>query len=178
MSGVGWYDDAAYDVCKMHQSPAGVALGLRHRTTAAIVAVLSPRMKWEKNLEAARAVIAAAASGAPMEAPQGVGAFSSNVRKAERVALGADPDGVLSGPKVRAFWRALDGDPEAVVVDVWMARALTAGERDEPKSDGDYREMSRAVAAVAPEWEVSPAECQAVAWTVVRRGSGTSEVAA
>jgi hypothetical protein len=176
--GVAWYDEAAGQVCRMHLTDAGYRLGLTHSQTAAIVAALSPRMRWEKNLHAARFVIEAAATGVPLAAPRGVSAFGRNIRKAERVALGADPEAVLSGPKVRAFWRALDGDPESVVVDVWMARAMTAGERDEPKSDRDYLEMARAVAAVAPEWEVTPAECQAVAWTVVRRESGAHEVAA
>lgn len=175
--GTGWYEDAAYQVCTMHQSAPGVALGLRHGQTAAIVAALSPRMKWEKNLQAARFVLAAAHAGVPVRA-EAFGAFGANIRKAERIALGEDPDAVLSGPKVRAFWRALDGDPDAVVVDVWMARALTGGKRSEPKSEGDYREMARAVEAVAPEWAARPAEVQAVAWTVVRRESGTHEVAA
>lgn len=72
---------------------------------------------------------------------------------------------VLSGPKVRAFYRALMGDRDAAVVDVWVARA--AGWTRELKQRG-YDVVARALVAAARLARVSVARFQAVVWVAVR----------
>jgi hypothetical protein len=54
----------------------------------------------------------------------------ANRAKAWRIACGEDPDAVLSGPKVRAFFANIMGDVDAVTMDVWAARAAE-GRRNE-----------------------------------------------
>jgi hypothetical protein len=76
---------------------------------AAVLAVLSPRLSWERNVEAA----GAAYSGQPTRT------LKANEDKARRILNGEDPEDVVSGPKVRAFWAAIvDPDnAEAIVID-------------------------------------------------------------
>lgn len=79
------------------------------RRAAAVLAVLSPRVHWDRNVTMAADVYA----GRP------VAGIRANADKARRIVDGADPDVVVSGPKVRAFWAAIvDPDnAEAIVVD-------------------------------------------------------------
>jgi hypothetical protein len=54
----------------------------------------------------------------------------ANRAKAWRIACGEDPDAVLSGPKVRAFFANIMGDVDAVTIDVWAARAAEGRRND------------------------------------------------
>lgn len=152
--GAIWYRDALAAIVD-----TATLYGLSGDAVAGIVAALSPRQRWESNIADAVRVISGRGN---------VRALGANAAKARRILAGEDWRHVLSGPKVRAFAANLSGNWQEVTVDVWMSRALTQGERDEPRSDGDYREMARAVRAVAGEYELPPAIIQAVAWCAVR----------
>ena len=87
-----------------------------------------------------------------------------------RMAINAKADGfaALNGPKTNAFARAIAGDVDAVVIDVWMARA--AGVKDSP-SKGEYTMCADAVRTIAAETGLSPRTVQALIWIVVRGGA-------
>jgi hypothetical protein len=92
---------------------------------AAVIAVLSPRLSWRKNIEAA----ADAYAGRPVRT------LASNAAKAAAILAGTEPDDVVKGPKVRAFWRVISdpSDPRSVVVDrhavaVAVGRTVTDAE--------------------------------------------------
>jgi thermostable 8-oxoguanine DNA glycosylase len=82
------------------------------------------------------------------------------------MAFGYD---ALKGPKTNAFARAIAGDENAVVIDVWMLRAV--GIEKKSPTQTQYKEMASAVTKVANEFGMTPRAMQALIWIIVR-GSG------
>ncbi len=126
---------------------------------AGVLAAVSPRMRWHSNIDIARTLCEG-------KAVQGV--FGNNLRKAERILAGERPLDVLGGDKVRAFYRAIMGDAQAVVLDVWMMRA--AGWTKATLTSKEYESLAAALLAAASREGVDPANFQAVVWTHVRGG--------
>ena len=152
-AGVEWYRTArvtARRLARVH--------GCTQATAAGVIAALSPRLTWSYNVIAADAVL-----GMAERVP---GVFRANLAKARAIANGARPLVVLSGPKVRAFYRALMGDSSAAVVDVWTARA--AGVDPEGLSPKLYEQVARALRMGADEVGTTTSAFQAVAWVAVR----------
>lgn len=88
---------------------------------AAVIALQSPLVKWELNVKLARKCYELARAGATFdEIVAGLrGGFKANARKAAAVVLGADPNAVVSGPKVTPFWLTIVNplDSGSVVID-------------------------------------------------------------
>ena len=121
---------------------------------ASIVAAFSPRERWASNVAKALAF--------SMNKP--VKGLSNNLRMAQdAMTLGFD---ALKGLKTNAFARAIAGDTDAVVIDVWMMRAANMP-TDSP-TKGMYRELSEAVRIVAAEFGLTPRTAQALIWIIVR----------
>jgi hypothetical protein len=76
----------------------------------------------------------------------------------------------LKGLKTNAFARAIAGDTNAVVIDVWMMRA--AGMDTDSPNVGQYRMLSNAVTVVASEFGITPRTAQALIWIVKRGAAG------
>jgi len=129
-------------------------LGASLEIGASVVSAFSPRERWSSNVAKALAF----SQGKPV-----VG-LSNNIRMAEaaRVA-GFD---ALKGLKTNAFARAIAGDTNAVVIDVWMMRA--AGMPTDSPNKSQYREVSEAVRNVAAEFGITPRTAQALIWIIVR----------
>lgn len=91
---------------------------------AAVIAIPSPMTAWALNVRIARDAAALATDGATFDdilaGMEGWPVTPANRRKLAAVLAGADPDLVVSGPKVRPFFRMI-ADPIAegswVVVD-------------------------------------------------------------
>jgi len=151
---------------------------------AAVIAVLSPRLSWKKNVEHAErayAAHAAEANGATLAVTHAIETWKGlkiNARKAFRILDGEDPEDVVKGPKVRQFWHTIvdPTDPRAVVVDrhafdVSVNRVLTdtvrgkllgkAGAYDNVADK--YRRAAAILSAELGSW-ISPAEVQAITW--------------
>ena len=123
-------------------------------TACSVVSAFSPRVTWAQNKRKAFQY----AHGIM---PKGL---RSHVAAADRcVSDGFDG---LRGLKTNAFARAIAGDGNAVVVDVWMCRAARLG-KDAPNK-GEYHAIAEAVRTVAAEYSMSPAMMQAMIWIVVR----------
>lgn len=153
--GHAWYQQA-YDTC------AGLAVehGLKHVDAAGIVAALSPRLHWSRNVAAARELMATG---------QVHGVLGESRRKAERILSGEAPATVLSGLKVVSFWHALCGDLDQVVVDVWAARG--AGWPERIRFDGvpvRYGRIASAYRSVAGDYSMKPCVTQATVWCAMR----------
>lgn len=151
-AGINWYPDARAVVATLaaryHVTP---------RCAAGVVAALSPRIHWVRNIAVAELVLA--------RAEQVPGCFRANLAKARRIASGSKPLRVLSGPKVRAFYRALVGDDSAAVIDVWTVRAagwLTS------LTERAYGMVARALALAAARVHTTTSALQAGAWVAVR----------
>lgn len=138
------------------------AMALRHGVSEAIaigvVAATSPRLPWARNLEVSEEILAG-------RIPSGV--LPRNLVRARLIlARGGPPLRILGGPKVRAFYRALRGDPSASVVDVWMLRAAGVG-TDSP-TPRLYTLISDALSKLAARVRKSVTAVQAVIWVAAR----------
>ena len=123
---------------------------------ASIVASFSPRERWSSNVAKSYAF----ANGKP------VSGLSNNLAMAtSSITLGFD---ALKGLKTNAFARAIAGDVDAVVIDVWMMRAANM-QSDSPNKT-QYKELSQAVCDVANEFGITPRTAQALIW-IIARGS-------
>lgn len=148
---------------------------------ADIVAVLSPMVRWERNIHEASLVLDAFARNHDIREPlQGLTAFPRNRVKALELAHGYDRADRVKGPKVEAF-AALLRDPsvsDAVVVDsIAIMAALgidptpfTTSEDakatfGQPKTLAMIRQAYR---DVADEFSVPPHAMQATVWLVWR----------
>lgn len=90
----------------------------------------------------------------------------------------------LSGPKIQAFRKAMSGDKNAVVVDVWLARAFgierryfrqqKGGEKGRGKirsagvSDKDFKAVEKYVRKLAKKKGMEPRELSSMIWAGVR----------
>jgi hypothetical protein len=129
-------------------------LGASLEVGASVVSAFSPRERWSSNVAKALAF----SQGKP------VACLGNNLRMAEAAKVsGFD---ALKGAKTNAFARAIAGDPNAVVIDVWMMRAAMA-HGDSPNKT-QYREISEAVRIVAAEFGLTPRTAQALIWIIVR----------
>lgn len=157
--GVAWYQAAHSDIlaaCGLPELPMGP-----RPLSMAIAAVLSPRLPWRLNVRDAGLVWRHGAAAYPKMA-----ALGSSRRKAIQLVLGADPGAVLSGPKVKAFYRALCGDRDAVVIDAHMFRLARWPENR--RKDRDYERVSCALRRVADEVGMPARDLQAALWCYQR----------
>jgi hypothetical protein len=121
---------------------------------ASVISAFSPRERWTSNVAKAIA----------FSLGEKVTGLSNNLKMAEAsLLLGFD---ALKGPKTNAFARAIAGDEQAVVVDVWMMRA--AGCDNDSPTKKQYEEISEAVIKVAQRFGMTPRACQALIWILVR----------
>jgi hypothetical protein len=80
----------------------------------------------------------------------------------------------IGADKISNFSRALKGDPNAVVLDLWMAREL--GIKKAPSAEGEgfteaqYRRYEKIIKEVAFDMGVTPRQAQAAIWFGVREG--------
>lgn len=126
--------------------------------SAGVIAGMSPNTGWKANKTMARAIVSG--SGRP--------GFKKNVAKCERILAGERPLSVLTGPKVRAFYRAIMGDETAAVIDIWMLRA--AGWPRDTISPSQYERVASALREAASLHDMGVATFQARVWNVVRTG--------
>lgn len=121
---------------------------------ASIVSAFSPRNRWANNVAQALAF--------SMNKP--VSGLSNNLRMAQdAMTLGFD---ALRGLKTNAFARAIAGDTDAVVIDVWMMRA--AGMETDSPNKTQYALVADAVRGVAAQFGITPRTAQALIWIIVR----------
>jgi hypothetical protein len=163
IAGRGWYPTAG-DIA----SVIAAGTGRDAETVAYVIAALSPRNPWRWNVADAYAYCAAADAGA--QRPSAT-TFGANQRKAWSIATyeTADP-WTGAAPKVRAFVRAILGDRDAVVVDIWAMRVATRGARTEAR--GDYDAIANAYRRAAYLVGEHPRDLQAIVWLVAQREDG------
>lgn len=158
-NGARWYVDGEGFVDRQ------AALHDRSREhVAAVVAHLSPRTTWQRNLEGAVNLLSTG------RAP---GCLGTNISRASAALASDHPLGTLNGPKTQRFARNLLGDREAVTVDVWAARVALG-----PRADlelvlarkGVYGAVERAYRVAARRLGVDPVTVQATTWIVARNG--------
>lgn len=160
--GVGWYRHAH-----------GVAASLDSDVVraAGVIAALSPRVSWPRNVElAGRAYTEGKASGT----------LGRSCKAADAILAGAHPAYVLNGPKVRAFFTLiLDPTDEHTVcvdrhaIDVAVGHRLVEAERTEKFSlerRGLYERFARCYRRAGAQLGILPSQVQAVTWVTWRAG--------
>ena len=146
-----WYRDAeevAEDVARNLDTTLEVG--------ASIVAAFSPRERWSTNVSKAIAYSMG-------QRPKGL---QNNLTMADNAMVkGFD---ALNGQKTNAFARAIAGDSDAVVIDVWMMRAAQMPSDSPNKSQ--YNECANAVRVIADEFGITARTTQALIWIIIRGG--------
>ena len=147
-----WYDEAKW----FAHSLSAIRPEWNLEVSASVVSAFSPRVTWAHNK-------AKALQYAQGITPKGL---RSHVAAADRCVV--EGFNGLRGLKTNAFARAIAGDRDAVVVDVWMCRAAGLG-KDAPNAT-EYRAIADAIRTVAatPSVCMAPATLQALLWIVVR----------
>jgi len=154
-AGMHWYSDARSTIRALSDEVGGSPMRF-----AAVVAALSPRIRWATNLDAATRVMRSAAMG--LEEPK-VAGFGHNRAIAWALANGASID-ILTGPKTKAFFWNLVGNEQEVTVDVWMLRAAGL----EVANKGNIENVQQAIKRIARHRRLTPAQVQAIIWITVR----------
>ena len=165
-------------------------LGERHNITTlqaiGVIAALSPRNRWERNVEDADRLIAAYITGGPEQAMlTKVCTFTSNKTKAIKVlglSYAADFSAVLeilSGPKLREFAACIWGVLPDVCIDghafcIWAANRT--GLKDVPAIGVKLRrEIKADYQTAADDLGLTPSALQAITWCAWRRIHGVTK---
>lgn len=154
--GRAWYATMRRQCAGIARS-TGVPLN-RVIATAAITspdATLASNVKWTR--EACR-------TGG--EARVGRYPNAMHARYAPIIAGAVKPLDGVGGDKVTAFYRAIVGDREAVVLDRWALRAV--GHTRDTATPKQYREYAALYADIARSVGEHPRDFQAIVWIVLR----------
>ena len=164
-AGLHWYDAANVHARYLADSH-GVSIG----RAAGVIAVLSPRVPWSRNVAMAYEIFATGTTGG----------LSANVVKAQRLALGAHPDDVVSGDKVSSFYaNILDPSGHEITIDR-HAFDIAQGRRTDDKTravlsnKGHYARYAQAYQLVADELGIGACQLQAITWVAWRRIHGVN----
>ncbi len=158
-AGIGWYPLALRQARRMAREH-----GTTEHRAAGVIAALSPRCRWSENLRRADRALATGVAR---------GLFA---HKAQAIIDGTRPLDVLSGPKVRAFYRNITGNLHAITLDVWAVTAWLGYKASEAEvkrrleRKGGYETVAEAYRVAAHEFGLAPAEFQAAVWVHVRGG--------
>jgi hypothetical protein len=146
-----WYSNSRR-VARRLARENGVTLSV----AAGVIAALSPRVQWAVNVRMAEALLSKGETA-------GLG---NSLEAARRIIDGEKPTSVLKGPKTNAFYRAIMGDEDSVVLDSWMLYA--AGWHKDGCTPKEYTTLAECLRRAAERHSVSPREFQAIVWTHVR----------
>ena len=175
-NGLSWYPDAsqiALNLADRYEISEPQAIG--------VLAALSPRNRWERNIEDASRLIAAYLAGGEEQALlTKVCTFTSNKKKAIRILQSKhaghdDVLAILSGPKLREFYSCIAGF-DNICIDghafcIWQGERT--GLKDVPAIGVKLRrEIKADYKAAADELGMTGSALQAVTWCAWRRIHG------
>lgn len=194
-AGYGWYGRAR-DLAERLAAQAPTSVGTlldedEVHKAAGVIAAISPRLAWRKNVEYAELAYHYFATN-PFTDPTSdvavawfagsIPTLNVNAKKAYRILLGDDPELVLGGPKVTAFYHTIVNptDVRSVVVDrhavdIAYGRTMDDDTRNKALSGKRYGIVAglyvRAAEIISKELgeEWTPARVQATTWTYWRR---------
>jgi hypothetical protein len=138
---------------------AAASLGISPKRLADLLAVFSPRVSVTRSIKWTLHYVK-------------TGQTLPDCTRSHRAALlHYETTGEIRGPKTGPFAKALLGDTGAVVLDVWMARALAIPQK-KLESVKVWAQAYDRVLRVAGSLGWTPAETQAAIWTATVRGAG------
>lgn len=161
--GLSWYLDA-YNFARILDSS-------NPSRAAGVIAAMSPMMGWEMNKRVAEKIYAQGNA-------KGCG-LKRNCEKAERIFNGEDPLDVLSGDKVRAFYRTIlspAGLIEPVIdrhaFDIAVGQVTDDKARGILSRKGMYNLFANVYIEAATIAGISSSQMQAITWVAWRKIKG------
>lgn len=156
----GWDRRSWYEESKASIEAYAEAHGICPGYVADVLAILSPRVAVSRNVKMAQAYLED-------------GRILRGTMKARVAALHKyEATGRLAGPKVVAFSKALRGDRDACVVDVWIFRAFGMTSTHH----ANYRKAEGKVVRASRRLRCTVVETQASIWVGTKRACGFNEV--
>lgn len=177
--GITWYPNALNIARQMAED-----FDLTVPQAIGVIAALSPRNRWERNIQDAVSLTTAYQAGGEEQAMlTKVCTFGANKAKAVKILAMHAPQldqvlDVLSGPKLREFASCIAGMPD-VCIDghafcIWAANRT--GLADVPAIGVKLRrEIKADYVAAADELGITPSACQAITWVTWRRIHGVTK---
>lgn len=160
-AGARWYDAAGELATELTTlAPFDADLSVTREHAATVIAHLSPRTDWARNVSGAVALVTTGV------AP---GCIGDNVDRAYGGLVSGDPLGTLNGPKTQRFAANILGDREAVTVDVWALRVVGLDDTH-VRRVGVYDAVEHAYRLAARRRGMDPSTMQASTWIVARNG--------
>ena len=133
---------------------------------AGLLAATSPQVRLETSWQWSTAIYRSFKAGNEPDLSMLHRCHILNVQR----ALAGEP---LQGRKVRAFYAALCGDTDAVVLDMWILRLFKYYPRHTHNPQGGrYDRLAAAFRCVARHNGIEPAELQAMLWISYRQKHG------
>lgn len=155
--GMDWYTEANLFAEKL-ASEHGKSI----EHAAAVIAHLSPRIRWGRNIIAAELAFKRQKASGIMSAPYGRAI----------VALDSeDPIATINGQKTNAFAHNIIGDYSKVTVDVWAiacAFGRMPNDKEQILNKTQYNQIAYCYEYVAKQFKITPAQMQAICWVVTR----------
>jgi len=121
------------------------------------LAILSPQVAIRRNVRLAYTYY-------------GNGRYLANILPTVRLSMdNYEATGIVGGKKVARFAEALQGDPQAIVLDTWMSKALIREPGEKPSVKHFDRKATRKACekilrSVARKLDISPCSAQACVW--------------
>lgn len=162
-SGLRWYGSAKLE-CKNLARRNGIGID----KAIGIVAALSPRVNWGRNVIAAQNLI----RGIPGEG------FGANKVKAHKILEGSDPSDILRGDKVTSFYSNISrpSTSTSVTIDRWAIRVTMGAEHWSSKVNTptakQYLQLGNEYREAAALVGLKPLELQAITWVTIKRLCG------
>ncbi len=139
--GTRWYTKAEQQLRKTYDPPR----------VAALLALFSPRVPVKRSVNFTKFYI-------------DTGTYRHDVVRSVRAAVDHwESTGEIRGPKTGAFYRALRGDHEAIVLDVWMSKLFGVDQKIFGTKSG-YQMYSDRIRIIANQYGYSPRDTQACLW--------------
>lgn len=139
--GTRWYTKAEQQLRKTYDPPR----------VAALLALFSPRVSVKRSVNFTKYYI-------------DTGTYRHDVVRSVRSAVDHwELTGSIRGPKTGAFYKALMGDTQAIVLDVWMSKLFGVDQKIFGTKTG-YQLYSDKIKVIAEQHELSPRDTQACLW--------------
>lgn len=176
--GEEWYDRALKFAGKL-----SALYDIEVTTVVGVIVALSPRNKWERNMQDAESMIKISAAGGKLEDLMNlkVCTFKIGKEKAAKILAGKVYDRfelltILKGPKLCEFFNCILGDVEDVCIDghaycIWvgdkiaLANVPSIGKKLRKNIKADYQEAANFLG-------VQPHVLQAITWVTWKRLHG------
>lgn len=178
LQGSDWYARALKFACNL-----SAVYDIEVTTIVGVIAALSPRNKWERNMQDAESMVKVSAAGGKFEDLMNlkVCTFKTGKEKAARILAGKVYDrgellAILKGPKLCEFFNCILGDVEDVCIDghaysIWVGDRITLanvpsiGKKLRETIKADYQEAAQILG-------VAPHIVQAITWVTWKRLHG------